>query len=403
MSAPAGAAARTRPAVGVADGLRALSVALVVWFHFWQQDWLRPLLRLPFALPGGARSIDFSFLPRTGYLFVDFLLLLSGFCLFLPTAQAMAEGRPDAGRIAPGPFYRRRAARILPGYYFCLLVILLTDVLPRWDETSAGHFWLDLLSHLTLTQTFFAPAYQATRFNGVLWTLAIEAQFYLLFPLLCRLFARAPRRCFAALQGVSLASAAALLAADSDLYLWVNQLPLLLGVYADGMLAAVVLARLRQRPPRAARTAACTALALASLAGILRLLRLQSATVRVQRSQLLLRLPLGLLFALLLVSLALAARPLRRLFDNRAARFFAGISYGLYLWHQYLAVQLKYRWHLPAWSGQLPPNQTGDLLWQRRYALLITAAALAAALFSTYCIERPLGRRILAGRGAPGK
>ena len=124
---------------------------------------------------------------------------------------------------------------------------------------------------------------------------------------------------------------------------------------------------------------------------ILRLARLQAAAQELQSSQLLLRFPLSVLFGCLLVALPLAGKPLRVLFDNRVMRFLAGISFNLYIWHQYLAVLLK-KLHLPAWSGEVPPNQTGDIQWQHRYALLIWAAAFAAALFGTYVIERPFAR-----------
>lgn len=50
-----------------------------------------------------------------------------------------------------------------------------------------GRFLLrDLVSHLTYTQMFAYDTYYATNLGGALWTLALEMQLYLLFPLLAR-------------------------------------------------------------------------------------------------------------------------------------------------------------------------------------------------------------------------
>lgn len=374
--------------VGVLDGVRALGVLAVVWFHFWQQTWLHPVVKLPFT----GWQLGFEWLPRSGYIMVDLLLVLSGFCLFLPIARQMARGEADAGHFDVRAFYRRRAARILPSYYFCVLLILFAVVLPTWPYTNAAEFWRDLLASLTMTQTFFAETFFFTKFNVVLWTVCIEVQFYLLFPLLARAFARRPVASAALMTGVSALGAALLLAGVGDLRFWLNQLPLLLCNYAAGMLGAVAFVRLAAvAGGKPAAMWGFSALAIGCIWAILRLARLQAAAQELQSSQLLLRFPLSVLFGCLLVALPLAGKPLRVLFDNRVMRFLAGISFNLYIWHQYLAVLLK-KLHLPAWSGEVPPNQTGDIQWQHRYALLIWAAAFAAALFGTYVIERPFAR-----------
>ncbi len=33
--------------IGVLDGIRAIAIGMVVWFHFWQQTWLTPYLNIP--------------------------------------------------------------------------------------------------------------------------------------------------------------------------------------------------------------------------------------------------------------------------------------------------------------------------------------------------------------------
>ena len=68
------------------DGLRFIMVFSVSCFHLWQQSWLAP----SFTLLGQHFSLD-PWL-RTGYLWVDGMLLLSGFLLFLPYARAREAG-----------------------------------------------------------------------------------------------------------------------------------------------------------------------------------------------------------------------------------------------------------------------------------------------------------------------
>ena len=78
--------------IDVLDGIRALAVFGVLWFHFWQQNWIMPYVEVPFlARLGLPTSLSFVFLPRAGFLFVDWLLFLSAFCLFLPYARAALE------------------------------------------------------------------------------------------------------------------------------------------------------------------------------------------------------------------------------------------------------------------------------------------------------------------------
>ena len=81
-------------------------------------------------------------------------------------------------------------------------------------------------------------------------------------------------------------------------------------------------------------------------------------------------------------------------------RFLSGISYNLYIWHQWLCVQMKNVWRIPAWEGDTPPNmwvgadytpaqQAAGMEWRTKYAVLITVFAFAAAILATYLIERP--------------
>lgn len=72
--------------VDTCDGVRALAIMIVVWYHIWQQSWLYPEMRI------FGKSISFDPLVRSGYIWVDIMILISGFCLYLPWGAARAGG-----------------------------------------------------------------------------------------------------------------------------------------------------------------------------------------------------------------------------------------------------------------------------------------------------------------------
>lgn len=231
--------------IAILDGVRAYAILIVMGFHLWQQSWLQNLFPHDLLRPLGIQNFSLTWVPRTGYMFVDVLLLLSGFCLFLPYARRMADPLSPAPD-SPGVFFRKRAARILPSYYFCLLVYLIFWIRPA-DYADTAAYLQDIFSHLTFTHTFRPESYLATKFPTVLWTLGIEVQFYLTFPLLARLFRRFPLQSWVALSVLAeLYIAFFVRTPDGGAEtLRINQFPAFLGVYANGMLAAVLFCRLR--------------------------------------------------------------------------------------------------------------------------------------------------------------
>lgn len=374
--------------VDVVDGLRALSVIIIGWYHIWQQSWLSPLLDLS-AL--GLGSVSFDVIPRTGYLFVDFMLFISAFCLFLPHARAMAEGQPGPGfRL----FYLNRAIRILPLYLLCVIPLFICAVTAgRYPDLSSAV--KELIADLTFTQTFFPQTYLNAQINGVLWTVAVEMQFYLLFPLLAGCFRKHPLPVFAGMVVLSEAYLRLYALPNPDgLRMTLNQLPAFFGIFACGMLSAVIYEWIAAHVKRSVPLA-LVGIGLSAFSVILlRKLLFRAASAQpVQVFQAEYRLALGALFAMLTVSLCCAPRFIRFLFSNPLTRFFAAISYPFYIWHQWIAVKLK-AWRIPFWEGDTLPNMSGNVIWQKRYTLLCFVLAIAAAALFTYLIDRPVKQSV---------
>ena len=359
------------------DLLRVVCVGMIAWYHIWQQSWLSPTLQI------GAWKLSLMPTVRAGYMYVDLLLMLSGFLLYLPYANGKA--RPA------GQFYVRRALRILPSYWLCLAVMLLF-ALPEVDFNDVPVLLKDLGAHLTFTHNLFYDTYVMTRLNVVLWTLAVEVQFYLILPALAPLFRKRPLVAYAAMVGAALCFQRLWTGQMADTTLFVNRLPNCLDAYANGMLAAHLYVRLARRKRHRGWIAALATVACALGAwGLWRLLDAQAHIYGydlIRQGQLDRRWLFSACGALVLAGGSLSFQPVRRAFSNRVVRFLSGLSFNFYIWHQWLAVKLK-EWRLPPYLAEASPNQAGEMPWQLNYTLLCFAAALLAALAVTWLVEKP--------------
>lgn len=370
------------------DFLRVACVGLIGWFHIWQLSWLNPNLEL------FGRTFRIYPVVACGYMFVDLLLLLSGFLLMLGWQSGRNRSLRD--------FYTARAARILPSYLLCIAVMLaLAIFVPGSGFSSARHMWTDLFAHLSFTHNFFYDSYVATRLNGALWTLAVEVQFYLLFPFLARAFDRSPAYTWCGMVALAMVVRLTIILFAGDSLLYLNRLTAMLDVYANGMLAAHIYRKLARKPQSAWRAWLNTLLAILAIVGIYRILSAQygrSGTENVRLGQMLWRFPLSALGCVFLVCGSRSIRLLRNLLSNRPVRFLSGISFNFYIWHQVLAVQLK-KWRIPYYEGE-DPNRAGLQPWQDRYTLVCFAGALALSLAITYLVEKPCARWIKRRRSA---
>lgn len=365
-----------------ADLLRVVAAWAVATFHIWQQSWF---------------SLGSDHWQRAGSIGVDLLVMLSAFCLFLPWANARQRGEP-LPNCRPADFYRRRAARLLPAYYANLLASFLIALKRHGWSRALG---LDLAAHLTLTQQLFPRSYIGTLLNGVTWTLTVFALFYLVFPLLAPLCAKHPLPTLGALCLVQAGySQWALHQYGTGEYaLLFNQFLAFCGVLAVGMAAALVFARLARGgwAQRLLPRAGCTVLGALALVWLNAQLRTQAYAAEFQRYQLVNRMPLALAAAAMLVGFGLGLTPPRPV--RCALAWLSALTYSFYLWHQMLAVFLKYDLHLPAWSGDTPPNQQGDTVWMQQAHALYWTAAIAVTLAAYYGVEKPIAKRLHGKKG----
>ena len=149
---------RYMPAV---DGLRALAVAVVVAYH-----------------------LGFGW-ARAGFLGVDVFFVVSGYLI----TSLLLHDRHESGRIGMREFWRRRALRLLPALFVLLAVCAVAVPVIAPDQASRLHG--DLLGAVGYVTNWRLIFQHESYFQAIgrppilqhLWSLAIEEQFYLLWPL----------------------------------------------------------------------------------------------------------------------------------------------------------------------------------------------------------------------------
>ncbi len=149
------------------DGLRALAVLLVVLYHAW-----------PWAVPGG-------------FIGVDVFFVISGFII---TRQLLVE--MEEGTFSYVAFLGRRVRRLAPAALVCSVLVsaaaallLMPDALEAFGKSLAAVWSMTANFYFYRTTGYFdAPAAEAPLLHT--WSLAVEDQFYLTWPLLLLLLHR---------------------------------------------------------------------------------------------------------------------------------------------------------------------------------------------------------------------
>ena len=147
------------------DGLRGLAILLVLLLHFTTD----------MELPAGTVAAGVRSAFQIGWIGVDLFFVLSGFLITGILVDNKGSGRYFSA------FYARRALRILPVYF--LAVFAAFHLLPRvFQDFDTGGVRTEAAFWLFLTNFKELP-YQLARTVGHFWSLAIEEQFYLMWPL----------------------------------------------------------------------------------------------------------------------------------------------------------------------------------------------------------------------------
>ena len=378
------AASPKKLTIGVLYGFRALMVLIVCHFHIWQQSWLSQT----FIVFG--QRLELDFLARSGYMFVDGMILMSGFLLFLPYAREKAEGIP-----APGwrDYAFNRATRILPSYWLAVFGALFLIAIPQHKYVTSERMALDIIHHLTFTFNFWRETLLYTPLNGALWTVAVEVQFYLIFPFLARAAQKKPVLTLGLMTACGVIFRFVVAGQVEDTSVLINQLPSFMDVYALGMLGAMLYVQWRKAPFFHSGWqkkvfpwvfAGIFALSLPILVALLKQQASATGFEPIRLSQMALRFPFALTILVLMFSAAMMPRFLQKLLNNRLLRFLSTISFHLYIWHQLLAVQIR--------QAFFPDTLHSNLPLQQAYTLLCFAAAILIAMLATYGVEQPCAR-----------
>lgn len=357
-----------RHRLDVIDGLRGIAILVVVAYHAW----LVLGQRLEVQVAGVTLSLQF--IAVTGFLGVDLFFFLSGFCLFYPYARRRFEGGRE---LTLRYFASRRALKIVPSYLLALTVfaLLYHDKFASWGD-DAGHY----AAHLLFIHPWFATTFDSI--SGPFWTLGIEVQFYLLFPVIAASLRDRPVTTYLGIMTLATAYRLSLIATQhAGSFYAVNQLPAFIDIFVSGMAAAYVVVWLRTRfPEQVARqrlTAAAAAAVLCAVVAYALFEVAQSPVVQSTGAFFEWQSRYRPTFALVLIAIAvcstLAAGGWQRLLANPLFLFFSAISYNLYLWHLEIFVWCR-DLNLAPWLVNL----------------ISLACALAAASLTTYALEQPI-------------
>jgi peptidoglycan/LPS O-acetylase OafA/YrhL len=348
------------------DGLRGCAILAVLLLHFTSA------LAAPASAPARAIKQLFSL----GWTGVDLFFVLSGFLI----TGILADAKETPHRYRT--FYARRALRILPLYYgFVLLLFIVPPLIGARAYTTS---FADQLPYWLYLQNFWPMSSGALDFAAHLWSLAIEEQFYLVWPLIIFTFSRtaALRICAGCLVGALAYRVGAVFMVDDLRSVYFDTLGRIDGLALGGAIALIArrdggLARLRRIAPVVLWIAA------ALLGGALG----QPSgfnpggayMVSVGYSA------LAFFFGAVLVLALDGGWPiLARLLSARVLRFFGRYSYGLYVLHVPLVGLARLagvspdafagtRWELPGLLG---------------YVALMFAASILAALASWNLYEK---------------
>ncbi len=334
-----------------------------------------------------------------GYLGVDVFFVVSG---FLITTLLVREDEAT-GRIRLGAFWLRRARRLLPA--LVVLVLVCCSVARLLGGDVLVGIGRQLIGAATFSTNWLLIADGSTYFGeGLpelfrnLWSLAVEEQFYLVWPLLLALvLLRIPRwlRVAVALLLAAASAAAMWLLVDptdsTRVYYGTDTHAFGLAIGAALAFAAIHWPAVRERWPRALRVV-LPVLGLLAIGGLVSLaVVMDGALVEAYRGGLLI---VSALTAVVIAALLVPGSWIGRALETGPFRWVGRRSYGLYLWHW--PVLLLVQNALPTWQRD---GWQGWAIGGVAAAITVVAAALSSRF-----VEQPVRRfRFRRPAGAPAR
>ena len=358
-SAPPSRARRYLPGL---DGMRALAVIAVVLFHS------------PLAVATG------------GFLGVEVFFVISGYII----TRALLTEREERGRIALGRFWLRRARRLLPALFLLLAGVAAWSALFAEGELAglrrdmgAAFFYVTNWDLIVTGENYF-DSWERPSLLRHLWSLAVEEQFYLIWPLLLigGLAIVRKRALLLALILAGAAVSAGVMAALHEPGGSVSRIYYGTDARASGLLIGAALAFVWSAPLAAVRgrirgAAEGAVLAMLGTAGLGALtgfvLLLDGDAPFLYHGGFALT---GVATAALIVAATHGRSPFTRLLAMRPLPWLGLRSYAIYLWH----------WPVMALTR---PNVDVPLDGAALFALQ-AALTLALAEVSYRCVERPI-------------
>ena len=144
------------------DGLRAIAVAAVIFYH-----------------------LGFSWIPG-GFLGVDLFFVISGYVI----TRLLLDSIARSGGLDLRGFYKARTRRLLPPMIF--MIVVTAFYITIWAQDSVRRFLSDVFFSLTGTMNWWLVFKEQDYFEAIgrppllqhTWSLAVEAQFYLVWPVI---------------------------------------------------------------------------------------------------------------------------------------------------------------------------------------------------------------------------
>ncbi|HTB95039.1 MAG TPA: acyltransferase [Candidatus Sulfotelmatobacter sp.] len=350
-----------RPKMPELDTIRGLAILGVFLYHalYCQPDlasWSQPSRLLLTAMWPGQKGVNLFF-------------VLSGFLITGILMESRSRPRYYAR------FYKRRALRILPVYLVMVVILGITKF------AAPSFLVLSLLYLSNVTPLFGIPIGYP-----VLWSLAVEEHFYLLWPLICRNFSA--KKLMMVCAGIILLSPASRYVSflftprsGEDFHIYEYTWNSLDGLACGALLVLI----LRQaQVTRRQLAGSCSALLLGGL--VLMCITIPAGILSIQR-------PVGVAFqptllnfcftGLLGLFLAAGSGEYAKLVHIKFLQFLGYISYGLYLFHDFV-LRLYDRIVAREWHYVQSTNDIGHLLAR---TLVAGAVAVMAAYVSRKYFE----------------